>query len=278
MGLDLYQDLDPEALLTDDTTPPLLRRLGVESRFTRIPVNSELTGDITKSSTSELIQKCVGNDAIYVLDIPLPSRETVLSAISTLSLAEAAARVAIRILGSHRKLLDVLGYCAKVDSGTQLVITHWGHHGGEAWAILTIQRALPKTQYHVEIPALPVLAPTDDPLLTHLGGGPDYLLESLYGPYVQMREGDEQTVLSATELLVGASVGELEHRFTYTQFTDLLSAVVISQCHHHPDWLRQAQDILTQDTTTVMIAGHRAQLSISPRLRRLLTHTLPRLM
>lgn len=278
VGLDLYHDLDPEALLTNHTTPPLLRKMGLNHKFSRAPVTSRLTGDIMQSVTSDLIQQCVGNGAVYILDIPLLSRDTVLKAFATLSLAEAATRVAVRVLGSHQKLLDILGYCASIDQAVRFVVVYWGLRGGEAWMIFTIRKALPKRQSTVEITTIPVFAPTDDLFLSSLGGGPEYLLEALYGPYSQMRREDTQTVLSATELLVGASVGELEHRFTYTQFTDLLSAVVIHDCHHDPDWSQRVEDILRLDMTTVTIANHEARLSVTPKLRRLLSHTLPRLM
>lgn len=277
-GLDLWEDLDDQSYLDGPPLPAAVVETSTGSRFTRIEVSPEMSGDIHAYPTIEAIRSYVGIGGVFVVDIPLTTRDDVLSLYHSLSLFSGLTRTLVRWIGLSSQMVDLVA--CLVGSCVDVSLYHiYGYNGySEVWIRSDIPRGLKLLGFRGSLMAdLPNFSftPYD---LSWLGGGKDYLSTILYSA-AALTEGEElELSMESAGMLVASAMGEYEHRFSYRQWTNILHSWILYQIHTDPNPLEAVALLITSDTHTVEISGVEILAQVGPALIRLATRLLPRLL
>jgi len=276
--LDLWEDLSENSKLCPGWSPPALRSATYASKYTCIETSPRLNGDIRSSSTAALINQYTGAGSLYLVDVPLLTRDDLTKVLSTLTLLPPPVQVIIRLITSSSDKDLIYSTLQEAGTSPMIVPVHFSHGHGEYWVSLAIPAFI---EYHgVDIvKSHPFQERTSPfPNLSFLGGGREYLEEVIEGPYYQTSDDQMQGSMQDIEGLLALSVGHLEHRFTYRQWTEVIHIWCARRARLSLAPRDEIVEIHSQDMVTVTIGNHTVPVSVTGSLRHLLTRTVARLL
>jgi hypothetical protein len=277
-GLDLWDDLSPEQIMSGITLPPSIVSTGAGSAFTRITTSPLNTGDITSPQTASLISQYAGAGAVMVIDIPLHTGRALQMTLATLSLLPGRTEVLLRCIGTRAKYDSFLSGILSMDDQALTAPVYEEDNYLEAWILFCVgPTANPKGTRILSGSAtrLSTLALVD---LSFLGGGENYLYEMLLGPYCDLARHQMETDALRTSQVMAASAGDLEHRFTYRQWTEVIHALVAMDILAGPSPAEDVACRLQHDYTPTQLGETLVSVAMTAGLRRALTRVLPRLL
>lgn len=276
-GLDLWADCDERCSIIPMAPPPAVLFTQTEDLFVRIPTNPEETGDIRLPQTARLINRHSGEGSLYIVDIPIACAHDLRGILHTCSLLHGISQVLIRLITRVQALAEV--YCC-LENARLSPVTYQVEAGEdmiEAWVEVRIPPVF--TLWGSRPLSLPKISPREQARtdLSILGGGVEDLLKLMEGPYYGIETpGLESGVLSLADALQ-MSIGDLDHRFTYRQWTEVIHVLVLRNVIDAPDPILTARGILKEDVIHTEIGVHKIPVQVSHSLKLLLIKTLPRL-
>jgi hypothetical protein len=110
-----------------------------------------------------------------------------------------------------------------------------------------------------------------------LGGGREFLTATFMGPYRGLGVGDLELSLRTWSSLMTGAIGEKDHRFTYGQWTELLHSWIAYTIMSSSHILDVLEELISLDCLDVNIGETNVTVSMTLRLRRILTRLIPRL-
>lgn len=276
-GMDLWSDCEERSAMAGFRLPPAISHTGFKRKFVRIETNPRETGDIRVSSSAQLITSHLGEGCIYFIDVPIYYPSDLTSIITTCSLLRGSPLVLIRVISSLLSVVEI--YSILGHAGMEPQVHPVFCHGGwiECWikmivpSVLVLKGVLVQTPLQSQ-PVSPLLGD-----VSFLGGGVDDLVSSIEGPYYSLASGSlVDGVLNMNEAL-DMSVGDLDHRFTYRQWTELIHILVFRDVLASDDPLALALSLTLKDTVQVALNEHTIPVAMSLALKRMLSRVVPRL-
>lgn len=275
-GLDLKQDVTPEARLTGQHVPMHVTRLCLGPRFLRIGWTQGWNGDIRRREAVRHLTSSLSSSLSWVCDIPLPSLSDLRDMVWTITTVDPMAKLYIRILGTVKKAVTACSFLSAYCLHLYWIPVCRNDEYTEGWAYLECNGNVSGSNRYVsELPGQPqtTLCPPD---LEIMGGGREYLLEMATGGLSACDPRELETSVTQIESMIGAASGELEHRFSYNQWTDVINALICIQVVQHEDPLSQMVAVLSSDTVEITSQRRTIPKVVDFTLRRLLTHVVSR--
>lgn len=277
-GLDLWDDCDERSLMLGMRVPPAISHTQTQKKFVRIQTSPSQTGDIRHPKTAHLINSHTGEHSVYLVDVPLQSAKDLQDIMSTLSLLRGFSSTYIRILNRVEVILDICLtlQASKIIPSVYPICTNDGSM--ECWIsvsvpeVFTLRGAVTPAQV-VEPPVNPEI-----PNLEMMGGGREDLVSSVEGPYSLLNDDDLTDGVLNAQSLLEMSTGDLDHRFTYRQWTEVIHILLFRNILHSDDPISCTRWALQQDVLEVTLGKHIIPISMTVGLRRMLTKSLPRLL
>lgn len=276
-GIDLWKDCDERSVIGEMRDPPAIAHTGTGNRFVRLQTDPRETGDIREPRTAHFINRHSREGTVFLIDVPLSSSSDVSRILATCSLLIGIPQVLIRVINTRDTLLEMVCVLANAGLGPRVIPVSHTIDMIEAWVM-------------IEIPSVFTLSgtrlargPDNEPRVAcrggveSLGGGTGDLLASLEGPYHGLsRPVLEDGVLSMSGAM-SMSTGDLDHRFTYRQWTEIIHVLVIRDILESADPISAARDLLEKDMTQVQIEPHLIPVEITAALRYHVVKVVPRL-
>jgi len=275
-GLDLKRDITADARMTGQYIPAHLRRLHLERNFLRIGWSHGWTGDIREPDAVKCLRVSISPNQIWVVDIPLLSIEDLTRTFWTISTVDPQAVIALRLIGRLTKVLDT---CTYLSEFTEEICWHNVFSDGnfrEGWVTCRVSGGIS----HERRRALSL--PQSENLhwesidLSVIGGGKEYLMELCTSGLSGCSQNELQVGMIQLLDMITASTGELEHRFTYNQWTDVVSALICLRVLHSEDPSQLILNILGMDRVTITLGERIISKVVDLGLRRLLSRVLSR--
>jgi len=277
-GLDLWKDYSPVNAMSGSNMPPAVVAAGLLWGFTRITVSPDHPGDIRSSGTAQLINAYARTGRLVIVDIPALRREDICSTLATLSLLDGVPEVLWRYIGSRKNADIIMTMLMQLDGEMAVEYVYAEDSWVECWWYFRVPRLVHAHSTLILRPSSPVIRTESELDLSFLGGGNEYLYGALAGPYGALSMSQiEGSLLNFTDLL-SASIGDLDHRFTYKQWTDILHAYIAKNVLFSDDPEGEIRQIIAREAVPVTISGHDLLVNVSTRLKRLLTRVVPRLL
>lgn len=278
IGLDLLGDMDEQESFSGPIIPVAVQAVNLGHKFVRFETDDRVTGDIRRSSTGARLKTYVGNGALYVIDIPLNTRADIYDTLNTICLVELSPVILIRFLGTKAETYELGALLFAWGGELEVYPVYHADEFCEIWLKTKLKGTPPgvgRSVSWIDFACMPVL---DHACIQKLGGGREQVCSNLYGPYSSLNSGDMGISAETLLRMVGASVGSLDHRYTYHQWTSLLHALAARKIEQSDHWLSDIQDYLDEGEIQVTVGERTIRVNSSERLTRLLTRTLPRLM
>jgi len=276
IGMDLVADLQELSLMAGNTTPPALSYTCLGNKFTRFSPPPGTSGSIFDHSTIVELRKYVGASCTWVVDIPLTSRVDVLSLFASLNSFSRVYTAAIRILSTHSRFIDIARSIGVGGAISEVRVVYSSEELVEGWLVINSTAGVFPSRYKTAWTYQTVALTPGLPDLSFLGGGIDYLRSTMIGLYLPEATSDLHDVYLRTCAMLSSSVGDLEHRFTYNQWTGMLHSLVCLVCLRADDPQVLLRWILSRDLVVLKLGDTRIPVNLTTRLRRILTRTLPR--
>jgi len=277
IGLDLGADLSEAYDLDVPIYPPCIAPLEGRSRFTRLPPGPLAQGDIRHQETIEAIKKNCSTGGVLIVDIPLHSRDDVLTLLQSVARLWQVTDTWIRWIGSvlcFQELCAALSFSYNIQGSGVIHCT-----GGfcEAWVHVLL--TLPV----IVAPCAEIHATTIDDVATQLmhdlvpGGGIEYLESLIFGPYASLNADGAEMELEDIWKMVDQSIGPFDHRFSYEQWSYALSAYLCHLITNSPTPMDSVESLMYEDVIEVRIGTHLIPISLTKDRKRLLSRVLPRI-
>jgi len=277
IGLDLGADLSESYDLDIPVYPPCIAPLEGRSRFTRLPPGPLAQGDIRHQETIREIKRNCSTGGVLIVDIPLHSRDDVLTLFQSVARLWQVTDTWIRWIGPiscFEELCAALSFSYNTQ-GSGIVHCHNGLC--EAWihVLLTLPVFItPCTRIQVN-PVDAVATKLAHDLVP--GGGIEYLESLIFGPYAPLNTDGAEMELEEIWKMVDQSIGPFDHRFSYDQWSYALSAYVCYLIINSPTPLDSIESLMYEDVIEVKIGAHLIPVSITKDRKRLLSRVLPRI-
>ncbi|UNQ75001.1 RNA-dependent RNA polymerase [Fusarium oxysporum mymonavirus 1] len=278
VGLDLDEDLDNQAVMAGCLVPPAVQHVGKANLFVRYPPGLPGGGNFFDNRVVQKCKEIAGPSAVVVVDIPLISRDRVLSLISSLSSYGTSVRFLVRVINSPESTAELIGGLEWCCNSIRWRIVHSTERMCESWICSEASGSMSVSPVTTTVPRLLPHKPVKSSALKCLGGGVSYLRNSLLSP---LGLGDTRVADAYYERvthLLAASIGEQEHRFTFKQWTEVLHAHVVSEVLVIPNPKGEVQSIKEGEEYYVQFGSHTIPVLATRDLLRLLTRILPRLL
>jgi hypothetical protein len=276
VGLDYLDDLKPEELMRGNTVPPAVSSLGLSGSFTRVDVSSDMRGDILNPDTAEVLRSYTSTGTLVVLDIRVKLRDEVMIALTNLRRFAENAEIIWRFIGTVSDIQNI----ASTFSASGCLKDIYRVFRDAEWCEVWIHIVFSERTHLVGVSSSsPVSLPSGGerfPDLRILGGGRGIINAMAMGPYLGLSydEIEANTIVLADALR--ASVGGLDHRFSYDQFTAVLHANLYAQIQGLKDPLAEILRLIHTGEMRTTVAGRIIVLSWSPQLENVILNLLPR--
>jgi len=277
-GLDLTQDLVDGYGLDMPVCPAVVRRSGGWRHFNRILGGPLGKGDINHLETQTILRSTLGPGALIVLDIKLATGWDLIQAVNSVTNVWGTAELLIRWISSKSKAEYIVALCHLSFVGCQpYVISSFG----DMCEIVIHGTVSTSTKWVAGKTTMITIGPTNIspfPNLDPTGSDREDLLSALLGP-IQLLSQDKQLDLAASmAALLEESIGPLDHRFTYTQWSSILTNVLCASVVADPNPHEKLLSVLSQDIVEISYGSRSLAVSVSKDRRRVLSRQLPRLL
>jgi len=275
-GLDLISDLDPHNLMNQAPIPSSIQYMHLSDRFTRIVPTYGWDGNVASPLAIPSLKQWLGRSLDWVIDIPLTSVDTLRGLMRTMKECIPNGSYHIRVLGSQGKIRDLGGFLLSESAELHWVPVYVEECGIEGWfsgQLLAGERQAGAPLADLYLGNSFDFTSVD---MSFLGGGKEEILSSCTTGLSSRSEGELWTACRQLESMVGASVGELEHRFTYSQWTRVLESLICIKIYYLPDGWDLLLSILDYESVSFDVVETRVTKAVDRSLLRLLTRMLAR--
>lgn len=229
IGLDLWSDLDPEELMRGVSLPPMLHATKQGEKFTRVVVSPVKQGDMRDPQTVDLLREYSGAGTAIFCDINFRTREDLILVITNLFSFSPGGTVFVRFRGLLSEIDDILLTLTISDCQCDALSVFSTVDRAEVWISITFPFVLNLLGASAtKIPVAAVIGSHYD-ALPSLPGGPEYLKRLIYGPYIDFQSSSLEDEAIELSLAMGSSIGGLDHRFSYRQFSQVLERLMVNQ-------------------------------------------------
>jgi hypothetical protein len=275
-GVDLSSDLEEHSLMNGAPVPSSIALAGCSERFTRVYPGSGWDGDIRDPLAAGQVKRWLGTGCVWVIDIPLKEPTDVARSLWTMSECIPTGYFQWRIMGEREKARDIAGFLRANTVSlawtpvyiSEVYVEGWlgGQLSGDVIQAGSPQIAMPfgSTFPHWEVDC------------SALGGGKEYLLTLCTMGLFTFGNQELEAACLQMERMVGASVGELEHRFTYRQWTQVMEALICIKILQSPHPMTLLTSIVNHEQLTFRVVQTIARKHVDRGLIRLLTRLLAR--
>lgn len=278
IGLDYLQDLKTEEILKGNVIPPAVKNLGFDSKFTRVEVSKEMTGDIYVPSTADALRNYSSSGTLCFIDIRVREREKVLMILRNLQRFSETAEILWRFIGLDIEVKGILSSLAASGCLIGMYIVCSGLGWAEVWFHLQLSE---KTTFVggtlISMPEI-IERWTKRYDLSFLGGGKSFIEQMILGPYQGLSYDEIETNTVVLSEALRASIGSLDHRFTYDQFTAVLQANLYCQVRMSESPVSTLDNYIRDGFMELTILGSKVKMKGSLRLDSILLTMLPRLL
>jgi hypothetical protein len=275
-GLDLRQDITAEARMTGQHTPLHIARLGFSARFLRLGWANGWSGDIRSPQSIPLLRSTLGRGLAWVCDIPLKELDDLRRMIWNIVTVDPLALLAVRLIGSYSKVTSACTFLSSYAPSVSWHPVYQNDGYAEGWICASCNgNTSHPLRLVTQLPGDTYLLPLFNEL-SFLGGGKDYILEMATGGLYPCTPEELVVSIKQLETMIGAATGEIEHRFTYRQWTDVLGAMVSIRVISDPTPFDLIKDILESDSVTLTLGPRIIPKIVDLGLRRLLTRVVSR--
>jgi len=275
-GLDLKADITPEARMTGQYTPLHIKRLGLQQKFLRLGWGGGWEGDIADSRCIPLLRSAMSSGQLWILDIPIHTLLTVQKTLWNISVIDPTATVLVRMLGLTTKILEVAEFLTSLSKEVFWYPVFCEDVFKEGWLKCTLTSGrVTESKEILNLPGQGTPYPSTG-VITMLGGGRDYLMEICTSGLTSCSQAEIETGMDQLFQMIAAASGELDHRFTYNQWTDVVAALISLQITQSQDPLNLISEILSHDTVTITLGDRVIPKAVDMGLRRLMTRVLSR--
>jgi hypothetical protein len=213
-----------------------------------------------------------------VIDIPLKNDIDLYKIIMNLVQCSPSIETLLRFSGLLEEL-DVVFLTLQLNYTTVKVYPITIAYGScEVWLHFIVKHPLRACGVYIETPGTWADYHPIYPDLSYLGGGKEYLLSVVLGPYQDFLTENIEDGITELSTFLEASVGDLDHRFTYSQFTELLHAFICRSVLMSDEPEHMIMTIINNKGINITLHLRNTFIALSDQLRRRLTHTLSRLL
>jgi len=262
--------------MTGQYVPLHIRRCSLEGKFLRLGWSSGWDGNFLTSQSIPLLRASVSPGQMWLFDIPLTTNTDVRMLLWNLISIDPNGQFFIRVIGPMEKVKDIAAMISTVSEQVLWLPVFCSNDYLEGWlgGALSGARTWPGRVYQdIPISNVDVREATE---LQTLGGGSHYLLELCTGGLINCTTAEIESSITQLLSMVAASTGELEHRFTYSQWTDVISTLLILQIIDNDDPRARIHELIDRDYVTLTLGERVIPKAIDDSLRRLLTRVLAR--
>jgi len=277
-GSDLVGDLSVSERLRSPRPPPAIQIGRMESRFVRIQTSENNPGDLREFRFRDVIRSHVSTGAQLWIDIPIVSVADLQRCLHTLAGLDVGTDVMIRLLKSQSAISWVVSSLLEAGIPLEVYPIHADLGFCEVWVRLTTNRSMTLRPVKVQSPI--ILDGYQTPIggLRFLKGGRREVEESIEGPYRGLSTGSVGDGALQFQELLKQSVGDLEHRFTFSQWTEVLRVLACRHVILSADPESIVRRILEEDIIHIEWEERRLSIATSLPIRRLVTRQVPRLL
>ncbi|APG78632.1 RNA-dependent RNA polymerase [Hubei rhabdo-like virus 4] len=278
VGIDLDSDLTGEAVLAGQLNPPAVAHVGKCSSFVRYPPGLPGGGNFFDSRVVKKCREIAGQSSFVVVDVPLITRDVIVSLLSSLSGFSQKVHCAIRVIHRVQAIADLYSSLVPSCESIRLRTVFSANGLGEAWIILSARRTLTLDPFKAaEVRDLPYI-PVEPEALRCLGGGRRYLKQMVLSPIGLGTVGEADNYRMRIAHLLSASVGEQEHRYTFRQWTEVLYAFAVNEVLSADDPYKECTLIKENSEYLVQFGSAAIPILATRRLLHMLTRLAPRLL
>jgi hypothetical protein len=278
MGIDLDQDLTIGYDLDTPEYPPCIAGLNCRKRFTRLMSGPLARGDFFRAETVSAIRRNCTVGGVLVVDIPLLTRLDVVKVLRQAATLWETTETLIRWVGLWSQYIDIIAtLCGSSYQCSGITVCrHGAYVEGWIYSILS----LPMELKAVEVTEAESLDEIWTPLI-HTSipmGGEDHLAMLVLGPFSALSEIGDIGLLNDMVTAIGASIGPLDHRFSYKQWSEVLTSILAITVLKCDDQQQTLLDILSSEVYQVEIGGKTLDVSITPLRTRVLSRIVSRML
>lgn len=277
-GLDLGVDLARRNNLDVLPYPTCVLPLKERFRFERLLGGPVADGDIYDPETTLIIREQCVPGSLVVVDIPLNSPESIKKLLIQLQTIWEMCEVLIRFIGTTGQVADLYATLGNSIQRVQGINVYSGVGYTECWFHMILTPKIDLRAVSVDTNTIPTYT---NPVLgdcSFLGGGPHFLYDLIFGLYQDTRMGDQQITTRLIMELASAAVGPLDHRFTYDQWTQLLTAILANYITHQPRPIVALCEVLREDVLEIIHEGWGVTIAMTAERNRILSRVYSRLL
>jgi hypothetical protein len=276
-GSDLDSDLDIRTVMNGGEDPPAIRHLRLGAKFQRIAFEHGSGGDVTRLAFMADIRRYVGAGALFVVDVPLSERTNTINTLQVLSSYGPNTEVLIRIIMSQSRASSLVEWIA--NSSNVITFRPVVRHDRfvEGWIHSKLSGRMKDKLKPTDWDRIPQYNSDYTGAGEWMGGGKEYIMRTLYGPLYGSPTDYIALNVQRASLLVSASIGQEAHRFSYSQWTEILHIWMCSGIVSSNYPLQLIEEVLDLDVVRADIAGISIDVRIGTQLRRTLTRVLSRI-
>lgn len=278
IGLDRRSDLVEEELLRGNRAPPAIVLLGMEHKFTRVEVDAEYDGDFLDSETPSRLRTYAAEGALVVIDIRVNDSSTAAAIVRNIQSFVQACDVLWRFVGRRVDADIMTGTFLASGVLVSLRCVFEGFNHVECWFVLRFSDRMALRGGRMDGGVSWIRGVSLYPDLKWLGGGKEYLERSILGPYAGLSDDEIDTDAVVLSNAYEASVGSLDHRFSYDQFTSVLHACMYVQGRERGDLHLVVERYAKEGVVTVHLLGRTILLSQNKDLDLIMFSLLPRIL
>jgi len=277
-GLDLWEDYEESASMTGSVVPPAVSQVQQESKYIQILTSASATGDVRHTTTAHMINTHTQTGSLYIIDVPIQSSKDLESILATCSLLSGRSQVLIRIMKTKRQILEV--FSVLKDCGMEPRIYTVSVHKAlvEVWVEIQVSSTYTLSPVITSQESSCIFLNDDLRDLSFLGGGEEDLILTLEGPYAGLDDTSIEDGVMNLHGLLEVSIGELDHRFTYSQWTEVIHVLLMRNLRRQGLTMQLLLDLLHEDIIHVSVGNHNIPVSVGDKLRVVVSKTLSRLL
>jgi len=277
-GSDLYEDLDPELLMSGYSDPPAIQYTCLSARFERIPTSSQAPGNILLPSIVPSLSRCPKDGVMYIIDIPLRGLNDIITSVRHLLLVTPLVETLIRWIGERQYTQDLLSELKSLYSECNYYVIFQDDCLEECWFHILTKTPEMKPRLIRSDSRQPSIIYTREFPYEALGGGADYIKSLLHGPYKDLSSASLQACNESWAGIMSSSVGDISHRFTYDQWTDLIHAWITNDILTSTRPSLEVEKILNQDAVEINIGDTIIPVIVTKGFKHTISRLLSRLL
>lgn len=276
IGLDYLEDLKEEELLRGNVVPPAVARVGLSDKFTRVEVTPESRGDVYERSTLVKLRDYSAEGSFILVDIRVRNQAQMVLLFQNLLVYSSVVEGGIRFIGDVKDVEEIVGTLAASGAFRECRVVEGHGNKIEAWVFFKFNDTGSLKGGKVLEGLDLEVRPRDLPDLSYLGGGVEYIEKLILGPYYGLSIEDVESSTIILSAALKSSIGGMDHRFSYDQFTEVLHAHIFVVVRNSKDPLAELEKIIEEGRIEIVEIGSTIILAESRALLSMLLTLLPR--